>query len=88
MSIKTLKIDDKDHEVTAYMVAAENCGKGVVHGMDKRMNKETIMEGFAAHEQNPEILWISRMGRSITVVITFTEVEVPRTLVGFGIIMR
>ncbi|KAH7941081.1 hypothetical protein HPB49_009883 [Dermacentor silvarum] len=73
MSIKTIKIEDKDHEVTAYMVAPENCGKGVVHGMDIRMTEDTIMEGFAGHEQNPEILGIRRMGRSTTVVITFAE---------------
>ncbi|KAH7958982.1 hypothetical protein HPB49_007057 [Dermacentor silvarum] len=88
MSIKTIKIEDKDHEVTAYMVAPENCGKGVVHGMDIRMTEETIMEGFAGHEQNPEILGIRRMGRSTTVVITFAEAEVPRTLVCFGMIMK
>ncbi|KAL1470547.1 hypothetical protein MTO96_040359, partial [Rhipicephalus appendiculatus] len=46
------------------------------------------MEGFAGHEQNPEILGIRRMGRSPTVVITFAEAEVPRTLVCFGMIMR
>ncbi|KAH7941158.1 hypothetical protein HPB49_010490 [Dermacentor silvarum] len=88
MSIKTIKIEDKDNEVTAYMVAPENCGKGVVHGMDIRMTEETIMEGFAGHEQNPEILGIRRMGRSTTVVITFAEAEVPRTLVCFGMIMK
>ncbi|KAH6927830.1 hypothetical protein HPB50_008970 [Hyalomma asiaticum] len=88
MSIKTLKIEDKDHEVTAYMVAPENCGKGVVHGMDIRMTEETIMEDFAGYEQNPEILGIRRMGRSTTVVITFAEAEVPRTLVCFGMITK
>ncbi|KAH7938730.1 hypothetical protein HPB52_000149 [Rhipicephalus sanguineus] len=88
ISIKTIRIEDKDHEVTAYMVAPEDCGKGVVHGMDIRMTEETIMEGFAGHEQNPEILGIRRMGRSTTVVITFAEAEVPRTLVCFGMIMR
>ncbi|KAH7938192.1 hypothetical protein HPB49_021493 [Dermacentor silvarum] len=88
MSIKTIKIEDKDHEVTAYMVAPENCGKGVVHGMDIRMTEETIMDGFDGHEQNPEILGIRRMGRSTTVVITFAEAEVPRTLVCFGMIMK
>ncbi|KAH6934871.1 hypothetical protein HPB50_001572 [Hyalomma asiaticum] len=88
MSIKTIKIEDKDHEVTAYMVAPENCGKGVVHGMDIRMTEETIQEGFAGHEQNPEILGIRRMGRPTTVVITFAEAEVPRTLVCFGMITK
>ncbi|KAH7945190.1 hypothetical protein HPB49_007720 [Dermacentor silvarum] len=88
MSIKTIKIEDKDHEVTACMVAPENCGKWVVHGMDIRMTEEAIMEGFAGHEQNPEILGIRRMRRSTTVVITFAEAEVPRTLVCFGMIMK
>ncbi|KAH8023935.1 hypothetical protein HPB51_019452 [Rhipicephalus microplus] len=60
----------------------------VVHGMDIRMTDETIMEGFASHEQNPEILGIKRIGRSTSVVITFAEAEVPRTLVCFGMIMK
>ncbi|KAL1468969.1 hypothetical protein MTO96_041129 [Rhipicephalus appendiculatus] len=88
MSIKTIRIEDKDHEVTAYMVAPENCGKGVVHGMAIRMTEETIMEGFVGHEQNPGILGIRRMGRSPTVAITFADAEVPRTLVCFGMIMK
>ncbi|KAH7978443.1 hypothetical protein HPB49_005520 [Dermacentor silvarum] len=88
ISIETLKIEDKYHEVTAHMVAPENCGKGVVHGMDIRMTEETITQGFVGHEQNPDIFGIRRMGRSTTVVITFAEAEVPRTLVCFGMIMK
>ncbi|KAH6947626.1 hypothetical protein HPB50_020332 [Hyalomma asiaticum] len=70
------------------MVAPENCGKEVVHGIDIRITEETILEGFASHEQYPEVLGMRRIGESTTVIITFAEADVPRTLVCFGVMMK
>lgn len=62
--IRNIQIDGKSYEVTAYMLPPENCGKGVVHGIDLRMKEEDIMAGFTRHAENPKVLQVRRMGKT------------------------
>ncbi|KAK8787923.1 hypothetical protein V5799_022300, partial [Amblyomma americanum] len=43
-------------DVTAYEVAPENCGKGVIHGIDTARTSEQLKEIIRMDERNPPIL--------------------------------
>lgn len=83
LSLRKLPIGDKAYEVTSYMAAPENCGRGVVHGIDLRFSEEELEVGFS-HRTNPPIIGVRRMGRSESVIITFADPQVPRWVRCFG----
>ncbi|KAK8772453.1 hypothetical protein V5799_024304 [Amblyomma americanum] len=49
-------------DVTAYEVAPENCGKGVIHGIDTARTSEQLKEIIRMDERNPPILGVRRFG--------------------------
>lgn len=86
--IKSVKIEDKLHKVTAYMLAPEDSGRGVVHGVDPCMKESEILEGFTRHVKNPQILGVRRMGKTQTVTITFEKETVLCRLIFYSGFMK
>lgn len=70
LALRRLEIKGKEFEVTTYMAAPDNCGRGVVHELDPRLTDEELETGFS-HRANPPIIRVRRMGNSNSVIITF-----------------
>lgn len=77
LALKKLQFGSKVYEVTTYMAAPEDCGRGVVHGIDRRITEEELEVGLS-HPTNPPVLGVRRMGTSESVIITFGVSWVPR----------
>ncbi|KAH7944758.1 hypothetical protein HPB49_000065 [Dermacentor silvarum] len=60
---KSIKIEDKDYEVTAYLAPHQDNGRCVVHGIDPRLTIEELTEAFG-NPRNPPILGVRKMGNS------------------------
>ncbi|KAH7932907.1 hypothetical protein HPB49_004679 [Dermacentor silvarum] len=74
--IKSIKIEDKDYEVTAYLAPHEDDGRGVVHGIDPRLTIEELTEAFG-NPRNPPILGVRKIGNSSSAIVTFKNETVP-----------
>ncbi|KAH9373872.1 hypothetical protein HPB48_016152 [Haemaphysalis longicornis] len=59
------------------MAAPEDCGRGVLHGIDRRITEEELEVGLS-HSTNPPVLGVRRMGTSESVIITFGVSWVPK----------
>ncbi|KAH7955105.1 hypothetical protein HPB49_024542 [Dermacentor silvarum] len=75
--IKSIKIEDKDYVVTAYLTPHEDNGRGVVHGIDPRGTIEELTEAFG-NPRNPPILGVRKMGNYSSAIVTFKNETVPR----------
>ncbi|KAH9384925.1 hypothetical protein HPB48_026955 [Haemaphysalis longicornis] len=77
LALKKLQFGSKVYEVATYMAAPEDCGRGVVDGIDRRITEEELEVGLS-HPTNPPVLGVGRMGTSESVIITFGVSWVPR----------
>ncbi|KAH9379033.1 hypothetical protein HPB48_014501 [Haemaphysalis longicornis] len=77
LALKKVQFGSKMYEVATYMAAPEDCGRGVVHGIDRRITKEELEVGLS-HPTNPPVLGVRRMGTSESVIINFGVSWVPR----------
>ncbi|KAK8772562.1 hypothetical protein V5799_024192 [Amblyomma americanum] len=75
-------------DVTAYVVAPENCGKGVIHGIDTARTSEQLKEIIRMYERNPSILGVRRFGKGQTIMVLFEDWRVPIRIFMLGMSMR
>ncbi|KAH8020813.1 hypothetical protein HPB51_005047 [Rhipicephalus microplus] len=75
--IKSIKIESKNYNVTAYLAPREDSGRGVVHGIDQRVSVEELTEAFG-NSRNPPIIKVRKLGNSRSAVIIFKNETVPR----------
>ncbi|KAH7978794.1 hypothetical protein HPB49_006770 [Dermacentor silvarum] len=75
--IKSIKIEDKDYEVTSYLAPHEDNGRGVVHGIYPRLTIEGLTEAFC-NPRNPPTLGVRKIGNSSSAIVTFKDETVPR----------
>ncbi|XP_077523838.1 uncharacterized protein LOC144134902 [Amblyomma americanum] len=75
--IKSIHIGDDEYEVTAYLAPHEDCGRGVVHGIDPKLTIEELTEAFG-NPRNPPILGVRKMGKSSSAIVIFKHETVPR----------
>lgn len=88
LALRRLQVEGKEFEVLTYMAAPDNCGRGVVHGLDPRLAEEELETAFS-HPANPPIIGVRRMGNSASVIITFAGPQVPtRWMLCFGAPMK
>ncbi|KAH7980928.1 hypothetical protein HPB49_020318 [Dermacentor silvarum] len=85
--IKSIKIEDKDYEVTAYLAPHEDNGRGVVHGIDPRLTIEELTEAFG-NPRNPPILGVRKIGNSSSAIVTFKNETVPRWMYCYGVPLK
>lgn len=85
--IKSIKIDDDDYAVTAYLAPHEDNGRGVVHGIDPRLTTEELTEAFG-NPKNPPILGVRKLGNSSSAVVTFKHESVPRWMYCYGVPLK
>ncbi|KAH7979213.1 hypothetical protein HPB49_008723 [Dermacentor silvarum] len=77
--IKSIKIEDKDYEVTSYLAPHEDNGRGVVHGIYPRLTIEGLTEAFC-NPRNPPTLGVRKIGNSSSAIVTFKDETVPREI--------
>ncbi|KAH7932514.1 hypothetical protein HPB51_029252 [Rhipicephalus microplus] len=58
---KSIKIEGKNYDVTAYLAPHEDSGQGVVRGIDPRLSVEELTEAFG-NSRNPPILGFRKLG--------------------------
>ncbi|KAH7960034.1 hypothetical protein HPB49_016365 [Dermacentor silvarum] len=85
--IKSIKIEDKNYEVTAYFAPHEDNGRGLVHGIDPRLTIEELTEAFG-NPKNPPILGVRKIGNSSSAIVTFKNETVLRWMYCYGVHVR
>ncbi|KAH8001185.1 hypothetical protein HPB51_026310 [Rhipicephalus microplus] len=84
--IKSIKIEGKNYDVTAYLAPHEDSGRGVVRGIDPRLSVEELTEAFG-NSRNPPILGVRKLGNSSSAVI-FKNETVPRWMYCYGVPLK
>ncbi|KAH8040178.1 hypothetical protein HPB51_009556 [Rhipicephalus microplus] len=85
--IKSIKIEGKSYDVTAYLAPHEDSGRGVVRGIDPRLSVEELKEAFD-NSRNPPILGVRKLGNSSSAVIIFKNETVPRWMYCYGVPLK
>ncbi|KAH8009421.1 hypothetical protein HPB51_016700 [Rhipicephalus microplus] len=85
--IKSIKIEGKNYDVTAYLAPHEDSGRGVVRGIDTRLSVEELTETFG-NSRNPPILGVRKLGNSSSAVIIFKNETVPRCMYCYGVPLK
>ncbi|KAH6920663.1 hypothetical protein HPB50_028347 [Hyalomma asiaticum] len=76
LRIKAITIDNKDCEVSVYCAPDDSSGRGVIRGVDLRLDQDTI-QAELLDNRNPPIADFRRLGNTTAVLITFAQPEVP-----------
>ncbi|KAL1480591.1 hypothetical protein MTO96_050898, partial [Rhipicephalus appendiculatus] len=85
--IKSIVVEGKNYDVTAYLAPHEYSGRGVVHGIDPTLTIEELTEAFG-NPRNPQILGVRKLGNSTSAVIIFKNETVPRWMYCYGVPLR
>ncbi|KAL1483923.1 hypothetical protein MTO96_032869 [Rhipicephalus appendiculatus] len=85
--IKSIVVEGKNYDVTAYLAPHEDSGRGVVRGIDPRLTIEELTEAFG-NRRNPQILGVRKLGNSSSAVIIFKNETVPRWMYCYGVPLR
>ncbi|KAH7961513.1 hypothetical protein HPB52_009520 [Rhipicephalus sanguineus] len=85
--IKSIEIEGKNYDVTAYLAPHEDSGRGVVRGIDPRLTIEELTEAFG-NPRNPPILGVRKLGNSSSAVIIFKNETVPRWMYCYGVPLK
>ncbi|KAL1482764.1 hypothetical protein MTO96_033568 [Rhipicephalus appendiculatus] len=85
--IKSIVVEGKNYDVTAYLAPHEDSGRGVVHGIDPTLTIEELTEAFG-NPRNPQILGVRKLGNSTSAVIIFKNETVPRWMYCYGVPLR
>ncbi|KAH7937372.1 hypothetical protein HPB49_011161 [Dermacentor silvarum] len=80
--LTSLKLGGKDHQVSSYVAAPDMSCKGVVTGIDTETNSDELTPNLRSPKVS--ILYARMLRKSTDVLITFDELEVPRTLCYYG----
>lgn len=76
LRIKAITIDNKDYEVSVYCAPDDSSGRGVIRGVDLRLDRDTI-QAELLDNRNPPIADFRRLGNTTAVLITFAQPQVP-----------
>ncbi|KAM7312654.1 hypothetical protein ISCGN_009559 [Ixodes scapularis] len=76
LRLKTIVVDNKTYEVSVYCVPDDSSGRGVIRGVDLRLDRDTI-QAELQDNRNPPIVGFRRLGNTTAVLITFAQPQVP-----------
>ncbi|KAG0436032.1 hypothetical protein HPB47_018184 [Ixodes persulcatus] len=76
LRLKTIVVDNKTYEVSVYCVPDDSSGRGVIRGVDLRLDRDTI-QAELQDNRNPPIVDFRRLGNTTAVLITFAQPQVP-----------
>ncbi|KAH7951448.1 hypothetical protein HPB52_009081 [Rhipicephalus sanguineus] len=76
LQVKEITIDNKDYEVSVYCAPDDSSGRGVIRGVDVRLDRDTI-QAELQDNRNPPIVDFRRLGNTTAVLITFAQPQVP-----------
>ncbi|KAL1484258.1 hypothetical protein MTO96_050079 [Rhipicephalus appendiculatus] len=76
LQVKEITIDNKDYEVSVYCAPDDSSGRGVIRGVDLRLDKDAI-QAELQDKRNPHIIDFRRLGNTTAVLITFAQPQVP-----------
>ncbi|KAM7314805.1 hypothetical protein ISCGN_004589 [Ixodes scapularis] len=76
LRLKTIVVDNKTYEVSVYCVPDDSSGRGVIRGVDLRLDRDTI-QAELQDNRNPPIVDFRRLRNTTAVLITFAQPQVP-----------
>lgn len=76
LRLKTIVVDNKTYEVSVYCVPDDSSGRGVIRGVDLRLDRDKI-QAELQDNRNPPIVDFRRLGNTTAVLITFAQPQVP-----------
>ncbi|KAH7941026.1 hypothetical protein HPB49_009377 [Dermacentor silvarum] len=76
LRVKAITIDNKEYEVSVYCAPDDISGRGVIRGVDLRLDRDTI-QAELQDNRNPAIVDFRRLGNTTAVLITFAQPQVP-----------
>ncbi|KAH7932993.1 hypothetical protein HPB49_006215 [Dermacentor silvarum] len=76
LRLKEITIDNKEYEVSVYCAPDDISGRGVIRGVDLRLDRDTI-QAELKDNHNPSIVDFRRLGNTTAVLITFAQPQVP-----------
>ncbi|KAG0431915.1 hypothetical protein HPB47_021326, partial [Ixodes persulcatus] len=76
LRLKTIVVDNKTYEVSVYCAPDDSSGRGVIRGVDLRLDRDTI-QAELQDNRNPPIVDFRRLGNTTAVLITFAQPQVP-----------
>ncbi|KAH7948990.1 hypothetical protein HPB49_003979 [Dermacentor silvarum] len=72
LRLKAITIDNKEYEVSVYCAPDDSSGRGVICGVDLRLDRDTIQEELQDN-RNPPRVDFRRFGNTTAVLITFAQ---------------
>ncbi|KAH7952937.1 hypothetical protein HPB49_002961 [Dermacentor silvarum] len=76
LRLKAITIDNKEYEVSIYCAPDDSSGRGVIRGVNLRLDRDTIQAEL--HDNyNPPIVDFRRLGNTTAVLLTFAQPQVP-----------
>ncbi|KAL1419682.1 hypothetical protein MTO96_025029 [Rhipicephalus appendiculatus] len=79
LRLKKLVIGTHTYEISVYCAPDESQGRGVIRGVDLRLDQQGIQEELQ-DPRNPPIVDFRRLGNTTAVLLTFKEPRVPTEL--------
>lgn len=76
LRLKAITIDNKEYEVSVYCAPDDSSGRGVIRGVDLRLDRDAI-QAELQDDRNPAIVDFRRLGNTTAVLITFAQPQVP-----------
>ncbi|KAH7984300.1 hypothetical protein HPB52_019143 [Rhipicephalus sanguineus] len=76
LRLKELVIGTHTYEISVYCTPDESQGRGVIRGVDLRLDRQGIQEELE-DPRNPPIVDFRRLGNTTAVLLTFKEPHVP-----------
>ncbi|KAH7932757.1 hypothetical protein HPB49_002271 [Dermacentor silvarum] len=84
VKIRSISLNAKAYGVAAYIVPAADTVRGVISNAFWDETEEELLQDLKARNPEAGILLARRMGKSKSILITFAQEPIPRTIIYYG----